>query len=179
MSWDTYPKTGLFKVLLTSKGGNIAFPPPSPPCNVVPMFELPIENNKHPNFEWRGQGRAADSFVLQSYPIWIQCLKNFVADWRWKWAAVKKKWTISSITRVTKKFLEVSGCSFAKQRQRNIQKKVCCTCKVAFLLIIPIDVFSLFSLPSPLITTRFNRDFKTRRRQERRLKSEFAFFQSL
>ena len=29
------------------------------------MFELPIENNKHPNFEWRGQGRGADSFVLK------------------------------------------------------------------------------------------------------------------
>ena len=56
MSWDTLPKTGLFDVLLTSKGGNIAFLPPSSPCNVVPMFELPIENSKHPNFEWRGHG---------------------------------------------------------------------------------------------------------------------------
>ena len=31
---------------------------------------------------------------------------------------------ISSITRVTKKFLEVSRCSRAKQRQRNVQKNV-------------------------------------------------------
>ena len=38
----------------------------------------------------------------------------------------------SSIKRVTRKFLEVSRCSRAKQRQRNVQKKVCCTCKVAF-----------------------------------------------
>ena len=30
---------------------------------------------------------------------------------------------ISSIKRVTKKFLEVSCCSRAKQRQRNVQKK--------------------------------------------------------
>ena len=29
---------------------------PIPPINVVPLYELPIENNKHPNFEWRGQG---------------------------------------------------------------------------------------------------------------------------
>ena len=36
------------------------------------------------------------------------------------------------IKHVTRKFLEVSGCSRAKQRQRNVQKKVCCTCKVAF-----------------------------------------------
>ena len=31
---------------------------------------------------------------------------------------------ISSIKRVTKKFLEVSRCSRAKQRQRNVQKNV-------------------------------------------------------
>ena len=43
-------------------------------CNVVPLVELPKENSKHPNFEWRGQGRGADSFV--------QCLNNFVADCR-------------------------------------------------------------------------------------------------
>ena len=44
---------------------------------------------------------------------------------RWKWAAVKKKvnentYDISSI----KKFLEVSRCGRAKQRQRNVQKSV-------------------------------------------------------
>ena len=81
MSWDTSAKTGLFYVLLTSKGGNIAFPPPFPPCNIVPMFKLPIENNKLPNFEWRGQGRAR---ILWSYPIWVQCLNNFVADYSHK-----------------------------------------------------------------------------------------------
>ena len=46
----------LSDALLTSRRGNKAFPPPSPPCNVVPLFELLIENNKHPNFEWRGGG---------------------------------------------------------------------------------------------------------------------------
>ena len=45
---------GLFDVFLTSKGEKRALPPPSPPYNVVPLFELPLENNKHPNFEWRG-----------------------------------------------------------------------------------------------------------------------------
>ena len=44
-------------------------------CNGRAMFELPIENNKHPNFEWRGQGRSVDSFVLRSY-----LLNNLVAD---------------------------------------------------------------------------------------------------
>ena len=40
---------------------------------------------------------------------------------------------ISSIKRVTKKFLEVSRCCRAKQRQtKEMYKKVCCTWKVAF-----------------------------------------------
>ena len=62
---------------------------------------------------------------------------------------------ISSKHRVTsKKFLEVSRRSRAKQRQRNVLKKVCFTCKVAFLRIRPIVVFHRSSaLPSPL--TRF------------------------
>ena len=31
-----------------------AFPSPPPPSNVVLLFELPAQNNKHPNFEWKG-----------------------------------------------------------------------------------------------------------------------------
>ena len=64
---------------------------------------------------------------------------------------------ISSIKRVTRKFLEVSRCRRAKQRQRNVQKNsvlhLCCTCKVVSLLIRP-SVFWLFSLPSLLSITR-------------------------
>ena len=77
---ETLRQTGLFCVLLTSEGGNIAFPPPTPPCNAVPMFKLPVENNKHPNSKWRRQGRDADSILLWGYPIWVTCLNNFVAD---------------------------------------------------------------------------------------------------
>ena len=36
----------------------------------------------------------------------------------------KNRYDISSIKRVTRKFLEVSCCSRAKQRQRNVQKSV-------------------------------------------------------
>ena len=63
---------------------------------------------------------------------------------RWKWAEVKQKvnkntYDISSKKCVTKKFLELSRCSHTKkQRQRKVQKKVCCKCKDAFLLIRPI-----------------------------------------
>ena len=47
---------------------------------------------------------------------------------------------IPSIKRATRKFLEDSRNSRAKQQQRNV-KKVCCTCKVAFLLIRSIVFF--------------------------------------
>ena len=50
---------------------------------------------------------------------------------------------ISSIKRVTKKFLEVSRCSRAKQRQRNVQKKFAARAKL-LLLIRLIVVFHRF-----------------------------------
>ena len=63
---------------------------------------------------------------------------------------------ISSIKRVTKKFLEVSRCSRAKQRQRNVQKKCAARAKLLFLLIRPIAVLHHSpALPSPLSTRRF------------------------
>ena len=50
---------------------------------------------------------------------------------------------ISSIKRVTKTFLEVSRCSRAKERQRNVQKK--CAARAKLLsLIRPIVVFHRF-----------------------------------
>ena len=48
---------------------------------------------------------------------------------------------ISSIKRVTKKFLEVVRCSRIKQRQRNAQKKCAARAKLLFLLIRTIVVF--------------------------------------
>ena len=63
---------------------------------------------------------------------------------------------ISSKQRVTKKFLEVSHGSRAKQRQRNVQKKCAARTKLFFLLIRPIVVCHRSpALPSPLSTTRF------------------------
>ena len=64
---------------------------------------------------------------------------------------------ISSIKRVTKKFLEVSRCVRAKQRQRNVQKKCVGRAKLLFLLIRPIVVFHRSpAFPSPLSITRFH-----------------------
>ena len=74
---------------------------------------------------------------------------------RWKWAAVKKSeqehvYEISPIKLVTKKFLEVSRCSRAKQRQRNVQNSV------LHVQHRPIVVFPRSAaLPSPLSITRF------------------------
>ena len=61
---ETLCRKEAFNVFLTSKGENVAFPPPSLPCSIVPLFELPLENNKHHSFEWRGRGRGVDSYVL-------------------------------------------------------------------------------------------------------------------
>ena len=63
---------------------------------------------------------------------------------------------ISSIKRVTKKFLEVSRCSRVKQRQRNVQKKCASSAKLLFLVISTNVVFHRSpALPSPLSITRF------------------------
>ena len=66
---DTFLLRVSVNFLPTSKEGNKAFPPQPPPWEVVPLFELPVGNNKHPNFEWRGDRRGVDCFVLQRYPI--------------------------------------------------------------------------------------------------------------
>ena len=66
----------------------------------------------------------------------------------------KNTYDISPIKRVTTKFLEVSRCSRANN-DKKWAKKVCCTCKVAFLLIRPIVVFSAFSFPPPPSVARF------------------------
>ena len=66
----------------------------------------------------------------------------------------KKKTTKQTEQEHTRKFLEVSRRSRAKQRHRNVQK-VCCTCGVAFSLIRPRVVFLPFSLLLPPIITRF------------------------
>ena len=44
----------------------------------------------------------------------------------------KNTYDISSIKRVTRKFLEVSRCSRAKQRQRNVQKNCAARAKLLF-----------------------------------------------
>ena len=68
----------------------------------------------------------------------------------------KNTYDISSIKRVTRKFLGVLRCSRAKQQQRNVQKKCAARAKLLFLLIRPIVVFHRSpALPSPLSITRF------------------------
>ena len=61
-----------------------------------------------------------------------------------QWKKVNRNtYDISSIKHVTKKFLEGSCCSRAKQRQRNVQQKCAAHAKL-LLLIRPIVVFHRF-----------------------------------
>ena len=50
----------MFYGLQKGKGESKAFHPPSPPYNVVPLFQLPTEGNKDLNCEWSGVGRGVD-----------------------------------------------------------------------------------------------------------------------
>ena len=43
-----------------------------------------------PQLWMEGRGKGVDSFVLWSYPIWVQCLNNFVAICRLKITWVSK-----------------------------------------------------------------------------------------
>ena len=67
-----------------------------------------------------------------------------------------KTYDFSSVKRVTKKFPEVSRCSRAKQRQRNVQKKCAARAKLLFCYIDLLFFFHRSSaLPSPLSITLF------------------------
>ena len=57
------------------------YPFSCPPCNVVMLFELPVENNKHPNFEWRGEGQGCGFFVLRTYPIILRTMSQQFCRW--------------------------------------------------------------------------------------------------
>ena len=71
---------------------------------------------------------------------------------RWKKKVNTNTHDISSIKRVT-------CCRCAKQRQRNVQK-MCCTCKVAFLLIKPFVVFHRYCCLDRFSITRFYISFE-------------------
>ena len=43
--------------------------PPTPLCNVVPLFELHAINNKHPNFEWLSGEKGCGLFCSLKCPF--------------------------------------------------------------------------------------------------------------
>ena len=76
-----YPREAFWRVTDFKLRGTVKLFLPHPlHAMFVPLFELPAENNKHPNFVWRGGGRVVHSFVLWNDPIWAQSLNNSVAD---------------------------------------------------------------------------------------------------
>ena len=65
-------------------------------------------------------------------------------------------YNISSIRRVTGKFLKVSRCIRSKQRQRNVLKKCAARAKYSFFCLIrPTDFLWLFSFTFCLVNYRF------------------------
>ena len=57
---------------------SISFPIPSI-CNVVPLFKLLVENSKHPNFQWRGEGWVWIVLISEAInPIQGKCINNLV-----------------------------------------------------------------------------------------------------
>ena len=113
------------------------------------MMMRPVKRN-----EKKGDGfRARDEKPKETFFCWknnMKILRNASGhQCKVKMSSSEKKvnentYDVSSIKRVTKKFLEVSRCSRAKQRQRNVQKKCAARAKLC-LLIRPIVVFHRFS----------------------------------
>ena len=67
MSWDTFPKTGLFDVLLTSKGGNIAFLPiPSVQCCALVLAAY--RKQQRPQLWMEGTGEGCGFFCSPKLP---------------------------------------------------------------------------------------------------------------
>ena len=132
-----------------------------------------LDFNVHTDVDNREIARARDKKTRKEKK---EKHENFIAAVR-KWemqAATKVKisgsdkkvnrntYDFSSIKRVTRKFLDVSRCSRAKQRRRNVQKSVLneqrCCCWFFFLLILTYRYwffFLPFSLPSRLSITWF------------------------
>ena len=82
ISWDT----SLFLTLYWFPEGKMKLFLPHP-LNVVPLFELPIENNKHPNFEWRGGGRGVDFLfsVVVLFEYSVSTILAPIVDLRSAW----------------------------------------------------------------------------------------------
>ena len=111
----------------------------------------------------RQRARARDSYKIQGRQIMLEEQHESENERQWK-KVNKNTYDSSSIKRVTRKLLEVSRCSRANERQRNVQKNVLHVRSCFFVLIRPIVVFSSFLLPSPLKVmlhgTIRNDDFK-------------------
>ena len=69
----------------------------------------------------------------------------------------RNTYNISSVKRVIRKFVEVSRYGRAKQGQRYLHKKVCCTCKVVFFFFCSLGllIYLAVLLPSPRSTISY------------------------
>ena len=75
-----FPK-GPFWHFANSKREKCIFSFPIPfICNVVSLAKLLVENNKHPKFEWRGEGLVWVVLFSEANPIQGHCINNLVVD---------------------------------------------------------------------------------------------------
>jgi len=70
VSWNTLPWRTFLKLCgVMMKKRSFSFPTPS-----KQLHELPAGNNKHPNFEWGGEGEGCIWFCSPEYLIWGRCV---------------------------------------------------------------------------------------------------------
>ena len=79
VSWNTLPwRTFLKLCWVIMKKRSFSPPTPSKQWYTIALHELPAGNNKHPNFEWRGEGRVAYGFVPLSALIEDSVLVSYM-----------------------------------------------------------------------------------------------------
>ena len=112
-------------------------------------LEREIKNMRH-YFVGRTTGKFCSGGDKMGNASGHQCKVNMSGSEK---KVNENSYDISSIKHVTKNFVEVSRCSRAKQRQRNVQKKCAARAKLLFLLIRPIVVFHLSAALPPFEQT--------------------------
>ena len=77
---ETLNPKGAFWRFPYFRRGNIAFPPPFPPYNVLPHVEATFRKQQTPKLWIEGTGEGSGFLCSLKLPYLSSCLKNFVAD---------------------------------------------------------------------------------------------------
>ena len=77
---ETLLYKGAFCCFTDFKRGKLIFSSPIPSMQCCAAVRATYRKQQTPQLWMEGRGRGVDSFVLWSYPVWAQCLNNFVAN---------------------------------------------------------------------------------------------------